>query len=101
MGNIASCAAPSGDDVSPDNIRGRIACRSGGPASDDDLSLDDIQGLKPFCKRYPDIADESRLRWWIFHRKSNGLEASGAVLKKNGRWFIVVPRMKTWILQAA
>ena len=68
--------------------------------SDDDLNLDDIQSLEAFTKRYPDIANDARLRWWIFHRKCNGLEQSGALIKRSGRWFIVVPRMKDWLLRA-
>ena len=70
-------------------------------AAGDEINLDDIQSLDAFCRRYPDIADEPRLRWWLFNRRTNGLESSGAVLKRNGRWFVVVPRMKSWILQAA
>jgi hypothetical protein len=66
-----------------------------------DIGLDDIQTFEAFCKRYPDIANEARLRWWIFNRQANGLQSSGAVVKKSGRWLIVVPRMKDWLLQAA
>ena len=71
------------------------------PLAADDIHLDDIQDIKQFTKRFPDIADEQRIRWWIFRRKENGLEASGAIVKRDGRWYVVVPRMKTWILQAA
>ena len=67
---------------------------------DDDIGLDDIQSLEAFTKRYPDIANEARLRWWIFHREINGLRASGALIKRNGRWFVVVPRMKVWLLRS-
>lgn len=68
--------------------------------NDESLDLDDIQSLEAFIKRYPDIAAEARLRWWIFHRKSNGLQESGALIKRSGRWFIVLPRLKDWLLQA-
>ena len=67
---------------------------------DDEISLDDILSLEAFSKRYPDIGNEARLRWWIFHRQTNGLAPSGALIKRNGRWFFVVPRMKTWLLRA-
>jgi hypothetical protein len=62
------------------------------------VALDDIKGLEAFLERYPDLADESRIRWWIFHRKTNGLESSGAVIKRGGRWFVIVPRLKAWLL---
>lgn len=68
---------------------------------DDDIGLDDIQTFDAFCKRYPDIANDARLRWWIFHRKTNGIEKSGAIVKRGGRWYVVVPRLKNWLLQAA
>jgi hypothetical protein len=67
-------------------------------AQADDIGLEDIKSLDAFFNRYPDIADESRARWWIFHRKSNGLEASGALVKRAGRWFVVVPRLRDWLL---
>jgi hypothetical protein len=66
----------------------------------DDIGLDDIQTLEKFCERYSDLADESRMRWLIFNRDSNGLAASGAIIKKVGRWHVVVPRMKNWLLSA-
>jgi hypothetical protein len=66
-----------------------------------DLDLDDILSLEAFVRRYGDLADEPRLRWWIFNRRLNGLESSGAVVKKAGRWFVVPKRLKNWLLQAA
>jgi len=68
------------------------------PAVSDDIDLEDIIFLEAFHKQYPNIANEARLRWWIFHRKSNGLESSGAIIKRAGRWFVVVPRIKAWLL---
>ena len=67
----------------------------------DDIDLDDIKTLEAFVDKHPDIANESRFRWWIFHRKSNGLESAGAVIKRAGRWYVVVPRLKAWLLGAS
>lgn len=66
--------------------------------ADTDISLEDIKSIDAFLAQFPDIANEPRLRWWIFHRKSNGLEASGALIKRSGRWYVVVPRLKAWLL---
>jgi len=66
-----------------------------------DIGLNDILAFNVFCERYPEIADQPRLRWWIFHRRVNGLESSGAVVKRQGRWFVIVPRMKDWLLNGA
>ena len=74
--------------------------RAGADAPGDDIDLEDIVSFEAFHKQFPNIANESRLRWWIFHRKSNGLEASGAIIKRAGRWFVVVPRLRNWILSA-
>ena len=68
------------------------------PVVIDDLDLDDIKSLDSFVKAHPDIVTEPRIRWLIFNRKSNGLESSGAVIKRAGRWYVVVPRLKAWLL---
>ncbi len=70
-------------------------------AGDLDLDLDDILSLEAFVRRYGDLADEARLRWWLFNRRANGLESSGAVVKKAGRWFFIPKRVKDWLLRAA
>ena len=67
----------------------------------DGIGLEDILSFDAFHKQFPNIANESRLRWWVYHRRSNGLEASGALIKRAGRWFIVVPRIKAWLLADA
>jgi len=72
--------------------------RAAAYAPADDIALEDIIFLEAFHKQHPNIANEARLRWWIFHRKSNGLESSGAIIKRAGRWFVVVPRIKAWLL---
>jgi len=65
-----------------------------------DLGLDDIVALNVFVERYSHIADEPRLRWWIYNRHSNGLKESGAVVKRAGRWFVVPKRLLNWLLQS-
>lgn len=66
---------------------------------DDDIRLDDIPTLEAFCNRFGDIATESRMRWLIFNRKNNGIERAGAIVKRAGRWHVVLPRMKDWLLR--
>ena len=68
------------------------------PIALDDISIEDIKALEAFVKKNPELVTEPRLRWWIFHRKTNGLEESGAVIKRAGRWYVVVPRLKSWLL---
>ena len=68
------------------------------PPPPEPISLDDIVTVDAFAKRYPDIADARRLRWMIYNRASNGLEKSGAIVKKHGRWCIVAPRFRDWLL---
>ena len=63
-------------------------------------ALDDIMSLKNFVKRYPDLATEQQVRWAIFQREHNGLRKSGAILKRGGRIFIVVPKYREWLLQS-
>ena len=65
----------------------------------DDINIEDIKSLDSFIEKNPDFTNEARMRWLIFNRKSNGLEASGAIIKRAGRWFVVVPRLKNWLLR--
>ncbi len=60
--------------------------------------MDDICTLTHFLKRFGHIATESQIRWWIFNRESNGIEASGAIIKKGGRWYVNIPSLRDWIL---
>lgn len=62
-------------------------------------SLDDVMALRQFLKRFPDLLTENQVRWLYFHRKINGLEQSGAVIKRNGRLFVVLPKMRTYLLE--
>lgn len=64
-------------------------------------NLDDVMRLTQFCKRYPDLLTEKQLRWALFKREHNGLEASGAVVKKGGKWFVIVPNIRSWVLGLA
>jgi len=60
--------------------------------------LDGMMVIKSFCARYPDLVTEPQIRWQIFNREINGLSESGAIVKKGGRWVVVVPRYRDWIL---
>ena len=62
--------------------------------------MDDIMALTAFCERYPDLTTEQQFRWQIFKRKLNGLADSGAISKKGGKWFVVVPKYRTWLLKS-
>ena len=61
--------------------------------------MDDICALRYFIGNYPNIATESQVRWWIFNKESNGIVASGAIVKKQSRWYVNIPKLRAWILQ--
>jgi hypothetical protein len=63
-------------------------------------AMDDIMSLTQFVKRYPDIVTEQQIRWQIFKRNQNGLADSGAITKKGGKWFIVIPNYRAWLLES-
>ena len=42
--------------------------------------------------------NEQQLRWQIFNREHNGLQESGSVTKKGGKWYVVIPRYRDWLL---
>ena len=59
---------------------------------------DDLVRLATFLQRYPDLVSEGAIRWQIFNRHENTLEASGAVVKgKNGRWLVSPSRYREWL----
>ncbi len=60
-------------------------------------TLDDVMRLQIFFKRFPDVTTESNLRWMIYNRETNGLEASGAVRKVNGCWYVVLPKLLAYL----
>lgn len=66
--------------------------------TEEQLRLDDMMSLPKFCERYSDICSLSRARWLIFNRKTNGIEEAGAVIKTGGRWLVVLPRFKAWLM---
>jgi hypothetical protein len=62
--------------------------------------MDDIMSLTAFCERYPDITTEQQIRWQIFKRNQNRLAASGAISKKGGKWYVVIPKYRAWLLES-
>ncbi len=61
--------------------------------------MDEVSSLKYYLNNHPNIANENQMRWWIFNRDSNGIETSGAIVKKQNRWFVNPPKMREWLLQ--
>ncbi len=62
-------------------------------------NMDDLKTIPAFAKRYPDIiSNEQQLRWAIWKRDVNGLAEAGAVFKRGGRWYVLVPKFMDWIL---
>jgi hypothetical protein len=62
------------------------------------LNMDDFKTIPAFCKRYPDVTNEQQLRWAVWKRDQNGLAQAGAVFKRGGRWYVLVPKYIDWIL---
>ncbi len=62
--------------------------------------MDDIMALTVFTERYPDIATKKQIRWQIYQRQQNGLAESGAISKKGGKWYVVIPKYRTWLLES-
>jgi hypothetical protein len=55
-----------------------------------------ISTVRQFCDRHPAFP-EGGLRWQIFHAESNGLQASGAVLRNGRRVLIDEDRYFRWL----
>jgi hypothetical protein len=66
----------------------------------ENLQPEDIMPLDAFLtsERTNHLATESRIRWQIYKRKENGIDRSGAIVKRGGRWYVVVPRYLQFLL---
>ncbi len=53
------------------------------------LSVADFATQSPFT--------ENQIRWWLFHRASNGLDNFGAIVKVGRRVYIDVAAFERWI----
>jgi hypothetical protein len=51
-------------------------------------TLDNIQLLENFQKKYADKFTSGQLTWWIRQRKHNGLAKSGAVILSARKFYI-------------
>jgi hypothetical protein len=67
------------------------------PAAD----LSEIPPLADVIKdpRTRHLGNETQWRWRIFNRTHNGLTDSGAIVKRSGRWYVVLPRLRDWLLE--
>ena len=58
--------------------------------------------LSDFQKAHPNvIRNIHSLRWIVRHRDQNGLSASGAVVKRQGRWYVHAGKFAEWMLSDA
>ncbi len=58
--------------------------------------------LSEFQRSNPNIAPSlSALRWIVRHRDQNGLTATGAVVKRQGRLYVHASRFAGWMLNGA
>lgn len=54
----------------------------------------DLRTVKQFAAEVP-FATESKLRWWIFHAETNGLNI--ALIKIGGRVYIDINQFNVWL----
>ena len=60
--------------------------------------LYEFSTISEFQRQYPNIArNEDSIRWKIRHRDQNGLSRAGAVVKRQGRWYIHAGRFAAWM----
>ncbi len=55
--------------------------------------------LSDFQKAHPNIVRNIHsLRWIVRHRDQNGLSEAGAVVKRQGRWYVHASKFSEWML---
>ncbi len=61
--------------------------------------LDQIHLAEDFQRKYPNIVPNlNSLRWMIRHRNQNGLSQAGAIMKRQGRWYVHTGKFSEWML---
>ena len=59
-------------------------------------NVSDFLSVKSIAEKNPDLT-EGGLRWMLFNSGSNGLAASGAVVRVGGRVWIHEPKFCKWL----
>ena len=63
------------------------------------IDLSEFSLIADFQKAHPNIVrNVESLRWMIRHRDQNGLSKSGAVVKRQGRWYVHAGRFADWMV---
>lgn len=63
-----------------------------------DLTLDDFVAAKDLPNAYPKLfRSKFQIDWLIRHRETNGLEASGALVRFGKEWMFVLPRFVVYL----
>ena len=65
--------------------------------ADQAITLDDLVTPNSVIRNYPEVLNQSRLRYLLREREKNGLVESGAVMQKGRRLVIAVPRFLQWL----
>ena len=60
----------------------------------------ELFAIRPFVERHPNLFTEPRIKWALRNRKTNGLDAAGAVFEsRGGELLIREPSFISWWLQ--
>ena len=60
--------------------------------------LDDFYTVRGFTRRYPELGTEASHRWSIFHAETNGLAASGAIVRLGRKIWLLGPIYLDYLL---
>ena len=60
-------------------------------------SLNSLIRPTVFAAKYPDLMSITQLRWILARRAENGLQASGAVVRKGRSLWIDASRFRDWL----
>jgi len=60
--------------------------------------LTDLTTPQQLASEFPRLFNETQLNWIVRRREHNGLSEAGAILKVNGRLYVIRPRFFLWML---
>ena len=58
---------------------------------------EDVLPVSTLVANFPNLGSAGSIRWQIFCAGQNGLEESGAIIRRGSRVFVVLPRYMRWL----
>lgn len=59
--------------------------------------MPNLETVRTLAQKYPNVLTEGGLRWEIFNSDKNGLDKSGAIIRRGRKLFLDADRYFCWL----